>query len=178
MPRLLALFLLIPSLSLLGGCGLQPLYSGGSNGVVAQQLGNVGIEPISGKAGWLVRNALRDRLGPLSGGENKYRLIVELEDKIEGLGAQTNDTITRERRTLRARYQLVRLSDTAIVLDATAGSDAGLDVVSSEFATVAAEDTALENLSERVADQILARIARFAREEEAANGASGAAANN
>jgi hypothetical protein len=34
------------------------------------------------------------------------------------------------------------------VLDATAGSDAGIDVVSSEYATVAAEQTALEHLAE------------------------------
>ena len=46
--------------------------------------------------------------------------------------------------------------------DATAGSDAGIDIVSSEYATVAAEQTALENLSEVVADQITARLALYA----------------
>ena len=50
-----------------------------------------------------------------------------------------------------------------VVLDATAGSDAGIDVVSSEYATVAAEETALERLTEIVADQIIARIALYAR---------------
>jgi LPS-assembly lipoprotein len=49
-----------------------------------------------------------------------------------------------------------------VVLDATAGSDAGIDVVSSEYATVAAEQTAVERLSEVLADQIVARIALFA----------------
>jgi LPS-assembly lipoprotein len=49
------------------------------------------------------------------------------------------------------------------VLDATAGSDAGIDIVSSEYATVAAEQTALENLSDTVADQIVARLALYAR---------------
>ena len=48
------------------------------------------------------------------------------------------------------------------MLDATAGSDAGIDVVSSEYATVAAEQTALERLSEVVADQIVARLGLFA----------------
>jgi len=48
------------------------------------------------------------------------------------------------------------------VLDATAGSDAGIDIVSSEYATVAAEQTALENLAGIVADQIVARLASFA----------------
>lgn len=151
----------------LSGCGLRPLYSGGTSGVVPTQLGNVSIEPIAGKAGWLVRNALRDQLEAFEGQERKYRLIIELDDKIAGFGVRSDDRITRERRTLRARYQLVRLSDSAIVLDATAGSDAGIDVVSSEYATIAAEDTALENLSTIIANQIVTRLSLFAREQAA-----------
>jgi LPS-assembly lipoprotein len=69
----------------------------------------------------------------------------------------------RERRTLRARYQLVDLASGAIVLDASAGSDAGIDVVSSEYATIAAEDTALENLSQEISDQIVAKLAQTLR---------------
>jgi LPS-assembly lipoprotein len=84
---------------------------------------------------------------------------VLLDDKLEGLGLISDDTIGRERRTLRARYQLVDLASGEIVLDASAGSDAGIDVVSSEYATIAAEDTALENLSNDVADRIVARLA-------------------
>ena len=49
-----------------------------------------------------------------------------------------------------------------VLLDATAGSDAGIDVVSSEYATIAAENTALERLSQILADQIVARVALFA----------------
>ncbi|MEP3225253.1 MAG: LPS assembly lipoprotein LptE [Parasphingorhabdus sp.] len=150
---------------LLSSCGLQPLYSGGSNGAVATALGNVTVEPIEGKAGWLMRNALNDQLSTFDRSESRYRLVVELDDKIAGFGVRSNDRITRERRTLRARYQLVRVADSKVVLDATAGSDAGIDVVSSEYATVAAEETALENLSTRVADQIVKRLSLFAREQ-------------
>jgi LPS-assembly lipoprotein len=49
-----------------------------------------------------------------------------------------------------------------VVLDATAGSDAGVDVVSSEYATVAAEQSAAEWLADAVADQIVARLALYA----------------
>ena len=63
---------------------------------------------------------------------------------------------------MRARYQLVELGNGMVVLDATAGSDAGIDIVSSEYATVAAEQTALENLADIVADQIVARLALYA----------------
>ena len=75
-------------------------------------------------------------------------------------GHVTNDAVARERRTLRARYQLVDISNGEIIFDATAGSDAGIDVVSSEYATIAAEQTALENLSRNVADRIVTSISQ------------------
>lgn len=145
---------------LLGGCTLQPLYSGGGRGQVAQTLNAVSIAPIEGRAGWLVRTALEDRLGN-GGGTPRYRLEVELDDQIAGLGIRRDDSVTRERRTLRARYRLVDSAAGTVLLDATAGSDAGIDVVSSEYATVAAEQTALERLAKEVADQIVARVALY-----------------
>lgn len=145
----------------LSGCGLQPMYAGGGSGMVAQGLAAVDVSAIDGKAGWLVRNALVDRLGASGprGGAARYRLDVRLDDKLEGLALLSNDSIGRERRTLRARYQLVDTASGEIVLDATAGSDAGIDVVSSEYATIAAENTALENLAKDVADRIVTNVA-------------------
>ncbi|PCD04796.1 hypothetical protein COC42_08320 [Sphingomonas spermidinifaciens] len=148
---------------MLGGCGLRPLYGGGPQGAVRQTLAAVEVAPIAGQNGWLVANALRDRLAGADGvGTARYRLQVALDDDIIGLGVRRNDTITRERRTLRARYQLVDVATGGVVLDATAGSDAGIDVVSSEYATIAAEQSALERLSGIVADRIVARIALYA----------------
>ena len=145
---------------LLAACGLQPMYAGGSSGAVARGLAAIDIPPIEGRAGWLMRNALTDRLqADGSGAPVRYRLDVRLDDKLEGLGLLSDDTIGRERRTLRARYQLVDLESGEIVMDATAGSDAGIDVVSSEYATIAAENTALENLARDVADRMVTAIA-------------------
>jgi len=143
----------------LAGCGLQPMYAGGGSGQVARGLAAVDVPAIEGKAGWLVRNALKDRLGAAGTAAPRYRLDVRLDDRLEGFGLLSDDTIGRERRTLRARYQLVDLGSGRIVLDASAGADAGIDVVSSEYATVAAEQTALENLSKQVADRIVANLA-------------------
>ena len=156
MIRLVAPFLLALGLT---GCGLQPMYAGGGSGAVAQGLGAIEVPAIEGQSGWLVRNALVDRLGAKADSGARYRLDVRLDDKLEGLGLLGDDTIGRERRTLRARYQLVDAQSGAILLDATAGSDAGIDVVSSEYATIAAEQTALENLAKVVADQIVAKVA-------------------
>ena len=152
---------------LLSACGLRPIYSGGASGQVAQRLAAVEVAAIEGKAGWLVRNALVDRLGAAGGVAPRYRLDVRLDDKLEGLGLLSDDTIGRERRTLRARYQLTDTTSGVIVLDATAGSDAGIDVVSSEYATIAAEQTALENLAKVLADRIMARVSLQLREGKA-----------
>ena len=153
-----------PALLLLGlllsGCGLRPLYSGGERGPVAQTLRSITVAPIAGRSGWLVRTALEDRLRAPEGAAPRYRLEVELDDDITGFGIR-NNAVTRERRTLRARYRLVDAALGTVLLDATAGSDAGIDVVGSEYATVAAEQTALERLSTQVADQIVARVALY-----------------
>ena len=147
----------------LSGCGLRPLHAGGRAGPVATLLSSVAVAPIEGEAGWLVRGALRDQLR--ASGESdrpRYRVVVRLDDDISGFGVRSDDAVTRERRTLRARWQLVDAANGATVLDATAASESGIDVVGSEYATIAAERTALERLADDIARQIVARIAVYA----------------
>ncbi len=161
MMRAIALGLLLA----LSGCGLRPMYAGGGSGIVATSLSSVMVAPIPERAGWLVRNALVDRLGGEA--ENPaYRLEVELDDDLTAFGIRGDAAVTRERRTLRARYRLVELGTGRVVLDATAGSDAGIDVVSSEYATIAAEQTAQERLALVIADQMVSRLALFMRNQK------------
>jgi LPS-assembly lipoprotein len=147
---------------LLPSCALHPLYSGGTSGEVAAGLRQVSVAPIPGRNGWLLYNKLKDRIGEDGTASPAYRLEVQLDDDINGLGIRGDRAVTRERRTLRARYRLVSVTNGQVVLDATAGSDAGIDVVSSEYATVAAEQSAAEWLADAVADQIVARLALYA----------------
>jgi LPS-assembly lipoprotein len=161
---------------LVSGCGLRPLYASGGKGEVAALLSGIDVSEIEGHRGWLVRNALQDRLRASQGdgaSASRYRLDVRLDDSIIGFGVRGDDSVTRERRTLRARYQLVDNQTGQVVLDAAATQDAGIDVVGSEFSTIAAESSALERLAAGVADQIIARIAVFANR----GGASTAAAD-
>ena len=138
---------------------------------MAQGLAAVDVPPIAGREGWLVRNALIDRLGQGGGGvvgesaAPRYRLDVALDDQLEAFGLLTDDTTGRERRILRARFQLVDVASGAVLVDATAGSDAGIDVVGSEYATIAAEETALENLAQQVAERIVTRLTLSLREQ-------------
>jgi LPS-assembly lipoprotein len=164
MRSLLALF---ASLALTA-CGLSPMYAGGTGAPAAQGIAAVEIPSIQGRGGWLVKNALEARLGVAGQTTPAYRLEVRLDDSLEALGVLNDDTTSRERRILRARYQLVDLATGAVLLDATAGSDAGIDVVSSEYATIAAEQTALENLAREVADRMATQVALTLRGRAAA----------
>jgi LPS-assembly lipoprotein len=155
------LLILLAGLSLTA-CGLRPLYAGGADGLVATTLQSVAVAPIPGRVGWLMFNNLQERLHGAGDQAPRYRLEIELDDTITQFGIRGDRAATRERRTLRARYRLVDLSSGLVVLDATAGSDAGIDVVSSEYATIAAEQSAAERLAEVVADQIVGRLGLFA----------------
>jgi LPS-assembly lipoprotein len=156
--RALAALLLLA----LTACGLRPLYGGASGEAIAGVLHSVEVDPIAGHSGWLVRNKLRDRLVDGDRPSAAFRLSVTLDDDITAFGIRGDRAATFERRTLRARYQLLDAKTGAILLDATASADAGIDIVSSEYATVAAEQTALERLSDQLADQIVTRLALYA----------------
>src|SRR3546814_19790480 len=107
----------------------------------------IDVAAIEGHAGWLVRNALRDRFVAARGGRgagNRYRLDVRLEDSITGFGVRSDDAITRERRPLRARDQHVDGQNGEELREATAGQDAGNEVVGSEYTTIASEQTETE----------------------------------
>ena len=157
--------LLLPIALMTAACGFQPLYGGGARSPVAQTLRSISVSPIAGEPGWLVRGALRDRLALTADApeQARYRLDVRLDDQITGFGVRADDSVTRERRTLRARWQLVDTATDTTIIDDTAAADMGIDVVNSEYATIAAEQSALERLSHMVADQIVARVAIYAR---------------
>jgi LPS-assembly lipoprotein len=152
----------------LSACGLSPMYAGGGSAGVAQGLAAIDVPAIPGQSGWLVRNALTDRLGVAGNVTPAYRLDVRLDDSLEALGVLNDDTISRERRILRARYQLIDIASGEVLLDAAAGSDAGIDVVSSEYATIAAEQKALENLALKLAEQMATQVSLTLRTRAAA----------
>lgn len=137
------------------------MYAGGGAGAVARAEGTIAVSPIPGKAGYLVRGALAQRLGAdqHQGESARYRLDVRLDERLVGNVVQADHSVSRERRILRARYQLVDLASGAILLDATADADAGIDIVTNEYAVIAAEQSAQDNLATDLANQIVTRIA-------------------
>lgn len=151
-------------LALLPACAVKPVYSQGADSLPAEMFAAVEVAPIPERAGFLVRErllALLDSGQPSS--QKRYRLEVTLDDQIEAFGIRENNTPVRERRTLRAAYRLVAIDSGAVLFQGRAGSDAGIVVVGQEYAVVAAEVTALENLAGTIAAEIVDRLAIYAR---------------
>lgn len=146
----------------LAGCSLRPIYAQSGHGAgVATKLRHVAIAPIPDRSGFLVRSALEDIFDARDSNAT-YRLEISLNDRIEGYGIGGDDSISRENRTLKAQYRLINSANEAVCLTGETQSGAGLDVInSSELATVAAENSALERLARDVARHIAARIALY-----------------
>ena len=87
---------------------LRPLYAGGAAGAVATTLASVAGGADRGRPRRLAgAQRARGPARPARGEPPRFRLEVELDDDITGFGIRRDDAVTRERRTLRARYQLV-----------------------------------------------------------------------
>ncbi len=164
MPERAASCALLALLALpVAGCALAPVYGGGGASAPATLMADIGVAPIPDRAGFLVRQALLQQLGAAADESPRYRLEVTLDDQISAFGLRGDSSAARERRTLRARYRLVDAATNRVVLDDSASADAGIDRVSSNYAVVAAENTALDRLAVAIARQIGGRLSRFAR---------------
>lgn len=152
-------------LLLLSACGFEPLYGTQGNSSVQNRLSGVAISPIPDRLGQLVHNHLSKGVRPDDQGQTRHRLEVSLDPSIEGFGFRSDESITRERVRLVARYQLIDVKSGEAVFDDVVSANTSIDVVQSDFATVAAEEKARERNAERVSQLILTRLALYFRAE-------------
>ena len=149
----------------LAGCGFQPLYgkqnTNAAGSSVKSQMANVRIEPIDGRLGQQLHNALRDRFNPLGQpADSMYSLEVNLTARTYGALARRDLSAARRNVELNAFYSLKDGADGRLMTDhsvITTGYD--------EFDDPLNDLTALEDAERRgtlqIADQIRTRIAVF-----------------
>jgi LPS-assembly lipoprotein len=167
--RQLALFVLV----LLSACGFTPLYSKAGGGSATARLGQIHIAPVSDTSGDAYsrdyyRQGRTTRLGQLfqdglerqmAGGHTApYRLQVTIEERINGLGIRPDESFTRQRISLIARYELIDVSQNKPLYRGEAKSEIGVDRVASEYATLTAERAAGERNTQLLVRQITAKL--------------------
>lgn len=159
-------YLSILALLTLSACGFEPLYGTQNGARVQNRLSGVEVTPIPDRLGQLVHNHLTKGVRPDDQGQTSHRLEVSLDPSIEGFGFRSDESITRERIRLVARYQLIDVKSGEAVFDDVVSANTSIDVVQSDFATVAAEEKARERNAERVSQLILTRLALYFRAEQ------------
>jgi LPS-assembly lipoprotein len=160
------------ALPLLAGCGFTPIYTS-SGSSMSEQLASIHVAPVAdvtndayardyypeGRSSRL-SISFRDGLSRTMSGSagSPYVLKASIEERVEGFGVRSDESYTRQRITLIARYELRRSADNSLVYQSEAKSDAGVDRVRSEYATLAAERAAAERNAQQLVRELNARL--------------------
>lgn len=141
----------IALLTLLGGCGFQPMYGGG----LAPQMASIYVEPVPERDGYELRNTLIDILGSDGSVQGKaYRLKISMNQATsQGVALRNDATITRYNDRLVANYELTDARGTTL----TSGTQVGLssyNVAASPYATLSARQDADRRAAQDMAERI------------------------
>jgi LPS-assembly lipoprotein len=163
MSLLKRLFVVAGLLALAGlqsGCGFQPVYGDRSNQQSASELQYIAIARVPDRVG----HRLRDELYRLFNGDGKaarYHLAIKLEDRTSVTAIDRDSSDRRSNLRLVAAISLTEPGTEAVLYQTTVISDAGIDQLPSDFATLVAEDAAERRAVERLARDIRQRLALY-----------------
>lgn len=138
----------------LAACGFQPVY--GPGGAGSALYGRVLVDEPADRNGYLLVQQLEFQLGQPT--ETVYRLAPELYVAQEGQAITSSGDITRYSVVGQVRYELIRLSDEAVVASGSVESFTGYSATGSTVETLAAERDAHKRLMTILADQLVARL--------------------
>lgn len=171
----------------LGGCGFRPLYATHADGSsAAAGLRAVEIDLIPDRNGQILRNALLDRFygdgGPTS---SRYRLTITEHSTEELLGIQRDNSATKARMDVNARYVLVPTAITGKagaappkpLLSGLAQSRVLYDINDDQYATLVGKQSAYRQGADDVADQIMEAVAAKLDEAPGTDAAAGQTGN-
>ncbi|WP_374763155.1 hypothetical protein [Yunchengibacter salinarum] len=170
--RAALLVLMVPALA---ACGFKPLYDGGNEAAPLQALDRIMVPPVKSRLAQQVRNRILTRVPAASNPD--FRLVIALDDAVQGFGIRPDESVTQERLTLSLTARLVpldppgtereRAADRA-VWRITLRERAIYDVVQSDFSNVMTREDTARRLGEALADRLVRRLAMALREGELA----------
>ena len=155
-----ATFALLLCLSL-SACGTyRPVYGNGPDGTnVSGSLSSLSIAEQHSRSGQLLRNELLD--GTHAGGQQRFRLKLDVTERVIYVGSISPSTAVRKRFYLAAHYELF---DANSEKPSTAGdsfSNVEFDTVNVPVSDLQAEDTARSRAAKELGQDIRLRLATF-----------------
>lgn len=163
-----ASFAVIAATALLAGCadgsGFKPLYGtsaiGGAD--VNDKLATVDIAPIPGRVGQRLRNEfIFQSTGGGDAKPTKYRLEVAVRESVSSTLVKIDGNARGQIYNLDAAFKLVRVTDSAIVLEGKSYGRAGFERVTSVFANVRAREDAENRAAKTVGEELRTRLLAY-----------------
>ncbi len=150
-------------LSLLGGCGFQPLYGQQTqNADVQNKLAATYIMPIEGRTGQIIRNELLDRMNPKGvPARASYRLKVDIKESRKSLAIDPDNSTNRNNLTLNAEYQFLTPDGKREIFKGATQSISSYNIVTSDFANLSAEKNARKRSALVLAEKIHRQLSVF-----------------
>ena len=155
-------------LGLLSGCSFRPLYGqrskpdGTAAGSTVDDLATIYIKPISDRPGQVFHNFLRDRITPRGlPARPNYFLEVELQESTREVAVRRDETATRANLRLQAYYELLDSRDESVLIRGSSQTITSYNILSSQFATLSAENDARERGLRELADDLRSQIAIY-----------------
>ncbi len=142
----------------LSGCGFRPLHGQGGAGAEAD-LAMIHIVRIPDRNGQKLHNLLLDRLNPKgSPARPAYVLSVSLAESRQNLAIRKDESATRANLTLTADFTLLREGGNKTYKGAAVSINS-YNILTSDFATLSAENDARNRALRTLADEIRGRVA-------------------
>lgn len=160
-PRLfLAVLAVFLSLGL-AGCGLRPVYGGGSDSTVASALNTVEISNIPDRSGQKLRNELIDRF--YSDGrpaDARYTLAVSgPKEVVFGIGIAKDATTTRGQMRVSTQFSLTdNFNPGVVLLHRTMTATVSYNTLGSQYTTLVTEEDARGQALRDLSDQIVTQL--------------------
>ena len=152
----------------LAGCGFKPLYGQGEGSVSARELDTVQVEHLRDREGQMLRTLLMQRFNP--DGRRaavQYKLSVNLQQSISNLGVRRDATATRANLSLTATFRLVETANGKTAFNGKSAITVSYNILDDRFATVAAQQNALERALRVIADNIKIRVSAYLTRDKA-----------
>jgi len=158
--RFAPLLVLLAAAGITAGCGFQPVYDTGraERPAIAGELQHIAVDTMPDRVGYRLKKEL-ERLFDSHRGETRYRLAIDLEARDSVTAVDLDESVRRRNLRLVAAIALIPDGSETPVYRRTLISDAGIDQLPSDFATLVAEDAAEQRAVERLARDIRRRLA-------------------
>lgn len=159
---LLAAVLVAPVLAGCGNGGFRPLYGASAFGGAQadERLARVSVASIPGRVGQQIRNEL---IFHATGGggeaiEPDTRLEVAIRESVTSTLVKTDGESRGQIYNVEAKFQLVRISDRAVLLSGTSYGRASFERNKSIFSNVRAREDAEDRAAKVIAEDLKARL--------------------